>query len=404
MLLRWRNAVFAVFFISGLIIASWISRLPAVRELTGASLDAIGLAIFASALGSMVGLALSSMLLARLGARRAMAVTIAAFLIGALMSAAGANVFGELIIVAFGQLIFGFGLGATDVIMNVEGAAAERAIGRTLMPLMHAFFSIGTVVGAAAGALVVSLGVPVMGHLLGATLASAAIGGWALWALPDRSETGDEAAVTDRAHWRERLAGYFAVWRDPAVLLIGLGVLAMGFTEGSANDWIALAMVDGHGTSQVLGAVAFGAFVSGMTVMRLLGGPIVDRIGRVLALGLSAAAALVGVAGFVWAEPLWLLLLAAALWGVGAALGFPLGMSAAADHPDGPARVSAVAMVGYGAFLIGPPLLGFLGEAFGLLAALTVVLPLLAMAVMVAPAARERSGPHASLDAARRLS
>ena len=395
---RWRNAVFAIFFANGLIMASWISRIPAVRDLTGASLEAMGLAIFASAVGAIVGLGLSSVLLARLGARRAMALTIGIFLLGAAICGIGATLFGDLTIVAAGQFLFGLGIGSTDVAMNVEGAAAERAIGKTLMPMMHAFYSFGTVAGAIAGAIVVSLNISVLSHLLGASLAAGLIAVWALLVLPDRVDTGDVAAVTDRAHWRVRLAEYFAVWREPAVVLIGVGVLAMGFAEGAANDWIALGLVDGHGYSQALGAVVFGVFVAGMTLVRLIGGPIVDRIGRVRALRYSAVAAFAGVALFVWAEPLWLIMVGAAIWGFGAALGFPLGMSAAADHPNGAARVGAVSIVGYAAFLIGPPLLGFLGERIGLLLALTVILPLAAVAAVIAPAARERSGPHA-LDA-----
>ena len=61
--------------------------------------------------------------------------------------------------------LFGFGNGAVDVMMNVEGAAAEREIGKTLMPLMHAFFSFGTVAGAGIGAAASALGISVAVHL-----------------------------------------------------------------------------------------------------------------------------------------------------------------------------------------------------------------------------------------------
>jgi cyanate permease len=85
-------------------------------------------------------------------------------------------------------------------------------------------------------------------------------------------------------------------------------------------------------------------------------------------------------------------------WGLGSALGFPVGMSAAADDPKtAAARVSAVATIGYLAFLVGPPLVGFVGEHVGLLNALLMVLGLVAIAGIVSPAAREPRGEPARL-------
>jgi cyanate permease len=99
---------------------------------------------------------------------------------------------------------------------------------------------------------------------------------------------------------------------------------------------------------------------------------------------------------FILGGPLWLVVIGTVLWGFGASLGFPLGMSAAAeDTKRAAARVSAVAMIGYCAFLVGPPLIGFLGQTFGLLNALFVVFVLLVASGLCASAVRERSGQHA---------
>ena len=81
------------------------------------------------------------------------------------------------------------------------------------------------------------------------------------------------------------------------------------------------------------------------------------------------------------------------LWGLGASLGFPVGMSAAADDPvKAAARVSVVSTIGYTAFLAGPPLLGFLGSHFGVLEALLVVSVILVPSALAVPAAREPDG------------
>ena len=130
--------------------------------------------------------------------------------------------------------------------------------------------------------------------------------------------------------WRSRMA----VWRDPRILLIGLIVLGMAFAEGSANDWLSLSMVDGYGTSNAGGAVVFGVFVTAMTVGRVLGGRILDRFGRVLVLRGTAVLAVAGLAAGDPGPPTWAWPWSAWCSGaLGASLGFPVGMSAAADDP-----------------------------------------------------------------------
>ncbi|MET0671899.1 MAG: MFS transporter, partial [Microbacterium pygmaeum] len=105
---------------------------------------------------------------------------------------------------------------------------------------------------------------------------------------------------------------------------------------------------------------------------------------------------------FIFSSQPWMLIVGTALWGIGCSLGFPVGMSAAADVSDrrlAASRVSAVAIIGYCAFLVGPPFLGFLGEHFGILNALLVILGLMVLAGVAAPAAREQSGPRAHVKA-----
>jgi MFS family permease len=129
-----------------------------------------------------------------------------------------------------------------------------------------------------------------------------------------------------------------------------------------------------------------------MTVGRVAGGPLLDRFGRVPLLRATAVIGIAGLLLFILSTDLWVTIIGAILWGVGASLGFPVGMSAAADdEKNSAARVSAVAIVGYTAFLAGPPLLGFLGEHFGILNALCVILALLVLSFFASPATRERT-------------
>jgi hypothetical protein len=174
----------------------------------------------------------------------------------------------------------------------------------------------------------------------------------------------------------------------------------MALAEGSANDWLALAVVDGYGAVHAVGALVFGVFVTGMTAMRMAGPYLLGRFDHVLVLRSSAGLVLLGtglvITGAVWADghgsPAQFVLapLGALGWGVGAALGFPMGMTAAAADPARSAsRVGVVSTIGYTAFLAGPPLLGTLGQHFGIAQSLVAVSGAVLLSLVTAGAVRQ---------------
>lgn len=182
------------------------------------------------------------------------------------------------------------------------------------------------------------------------------------------------------------------VWKDPRLLLIGGVILAMALAEGSANDWLPLLMVDGHGVDPALGSAVYTGFATAMTIGRFAGGFLIERLGRAPVVRASAICATFGIAVVVFADSAALAGAAVLLWGLGASLGFPVTLSAAADSgPNSAARVSLVAMIGYVAFLVGPPCLGFLGDHYGLRVAMIVVLAFTAVAIILASAVGTRS-------------
>ncbi|MGR0218927.1 MFS transporter [Agromyces sp. ZXT2-6] len=397
-LVAWRNAIFAIFFLSGLSLASWVARLPAIRDDVGLSTQGVGLVILAGSIGSIVGLIAAPPLMARFGARLGMSGVLITVAVGLALVGIGGSVLPSVPLVAIGLVLFGFGNGAVDVMMNVEGAEAERELDKTVMPLMHAFFSFGTVAGAALAAAASALGLIVAVHL-GVIAALVAVGVIvAVRFVPVREELGDVAdPAAPRDPWSVRLKRSLSVWTDVRLLLVGVVLLGMAFAEGSANDWLALAVVDGHGFDETTAAVIFTVFTVAITGARVAGGPFIDRFGRVAMLQSMAAIGVVGLALFIFGSDPWVLVIGTLLWGIGCSLAFPVGMSAAADVPDradAAARVSAVAMIGYCAFLVGPPLIGFLGEQFGILNGLLLLLGLMVVAGLAAPAARERTRPR----------
>jgi len=398
----WRNAIFAIFALSGLSVASWVARIPSIRDSLGVDTAQIGGLIFAMSAGAVLGLVLSPPLVNRIGARAGIVLTLVVAAAGLALVGLGATVVVSPAVVGIGLFVFGLGNGCVDVIQNVEGAAAERAIGKTLLPLMHAFFSFGTVAGAGLGALASFLNIDVAVHLAVISVLMVVSVLVAIRFVPAGAENEADAGATEPGPaaaagtgptFGERMRASLAVWKDPRLIAIGLIVLGMAFAEGSSNDWLALAMVDGHGQDNTTGALVFGVFTVSMTVGRVVGGPILDRFGRVPVLRAGAALTVLGLLAFIFAPVVWVAVVGAVLWALGCSLGFPVGMSAAADSDDpklSAARVSMVAIIGYAAFLVGPPVLGLLGHAFGILNALLVVLVLVVLAGLASPAARER--------------
>jgi len=388
-LTAWRLAVFAVFAINGLAMASWFARTPAIRDALEVRTDQFGILIMGMAAGSILGLLASAHVIARIGTRKTIFIALLSCVSALALLGFGSTALGSFGVALTALLIFGAGTGMTDVAMNVEGAGVEQAQGRSIMPWFHASWSIGTIVGAGTAAGVTALGVPLDIHLgvMAALLAAATL--VAVRYLPrHRALPGldDDGPGPDRSTFTQRMS----IWREPRTLLIGFVVLGMAFAEGSANDWLALAMVDGRGVSEASGALYFGLFATAMTTGRIGGVWVLNRFGRVPVLRVSALLAMAGIAVLILVPHPVAAGIGIFAWGLGAALGFPVGMSAAADDPArAAARVAGVATVGYFAFLVGPPLLGFLGEQFGLLSAFWVVLVLIAVAYVATPAARE---------------
>jgi predicted MFS family arabinose efflux permease len=372
-----QRATYVAFIGSGFGFASWASRIPQVRDALAASPSTLGLVLLAVALGSLVALPLAGVLVTRIGTARAVAAMSGCVAAGLLVVAFGYT--SGIVPVVLGLFLIGFGNGTWDVAMNVEGAAVEQQLGRSVMPRFHAGFSVGTVAGALGGAAMVALGVPVTWHLVvAALLVGTVVPLWTRRFLPvEPAPAPEPGAAVPRSPLR--------AWTEPRTLLIGVFVLCMAFTEGTGNDWLAVAVIDGYGAAPVAGPLTFAAFLAAMTVGRWFGTQVLDRFGRVVTLRASALLALVGLVLVVFGTVLPLAVLGSVLWGLGAALGFPVGMSAAADDPTrSAARVSVVASVGYTAFLAGPPLIGFLGDHVGVLKALTVTAALLGLAALIA--------------------
>lgn len=376
-----RNGDLVTFAVAGMAIASWMSRVPDVKALLQLTPGQLGIMLLALSAGSLVGLPTAGRVARRLGAANTVRLGAVVALPGLLLCALAVQAQLSMFVVMPGLFLLGLGSGLWDVAQNFEGTNIERALGRAIMPWFHAAFSGGTVIAALIGAGLTALRVPLVAHLGGVVVIGLAAVFWGTAQfLPAFAEEADGVA--------QPAASARSAWLEPRTLLVGLVVLAAAFAEGTANDWMAVAFVEGHHFDNALGVVALAVFLTFMTAGRVLGTGLLDRYGRVPVLRVLFSAAVVGCLLVVFGNSA-VALVGTAIWGVGASLGFPVGMSAAADDPArAPMRLSVVTTIGYSAFLAGPPLLGFLGDHFGVLHALLVVGAVSLLALLVVPAAK----------------
>jgi len=229
--LRARRAVYGAFGGGGFAFASWASRIPQIKHTLGLDPSQLGLVLLAMAVGSAVALPTAGIVVSRVGTARTVAVMAVVQSLGLATTALGqAHGVAPLVV---GLFVFGFGTGAWDVAMNVEGAGVEQRLGHSIMSRFHAGWSIGTVAGALLGAMMIALRVPVSTHLL-------VVAGLIVVLVPRlvRNFLPQEPAPVARCSGPVSNGQHpLRAWTEPRTLLIGLFVLSVAFAEGTGNDW-----------------------------------------------------------------------------------------------------------------------------------------------------------------------
>lgn len=364
-----RLGISLVFFLAGLWYASWVGRLSVIGDVFDFSSSGLGAFLACLTAGSLVGLSVAPMLIRRFSIRNLLFYLPLALAIGLLLMGLSISTFVEPVLAYVVLLGSGIIFGTLDVAMNVYGGGVERRQGHSILPSLHGFFSLGTLLGAGAATATISLQWPSLWHFSVISLIIAALAVWSTTLVADETPTPAPTPVTEESWSSNAASGRYTRY---TLLLLGLMVAGLSFTEGAANDWLAVATNTGHGFSHSLGALVFTLFVAAMTLGRFTGGQIVDRLGSVRALLLMGGIGLFGVALFIAGDSAWSIGMGALFWGLGSSLGFPVGMSIAASHSKhlGPRAVSIVSGFGYGAMLSGPPLIGLLGDHIGILPAL----------------------------------
>jgi MFS family permease len=370
-----RVAVAVTFGIHGVASGSWAGRIPWVKEARHLSPGSLGLALMGAAIGGLLAAPLAAWLISRFGSRtvtRAMGLVMAAG-VPLVPSVPGLpSIFASLV-------LFGAAGGVLDVAMNANGVVVQDHYGRSIMSGLHGMWSVGGLIGSALAGLAAGAGMSAPVHLLIVGVAlliiSVVSGFWLIPAPP--SAAGKVFARPDRV-----------------LLLLGAVIFFGLFAEAAAADWSALYLHTAAHAPQDVAAWGYAAFSLAMAAARLTADRIVVRVG---AARLVRVAALTGAAGLavgllIPVTPV--VIIAFAVLGLGMATVVPLTFSAAGSMPghEPGTSVAAVATVGYGGWMLAPPVIGFVAQGTSLTVALAVVAVITALIAVPAGALRPARG------------
>jgi fucose permease len=380
----------AVYLLNGTVISAWLSRIPATRDRLDLDTRGLGVVLLMAGIGSLVAMPFVGHVASRVGSRRVEVVTAIVTGVALVLLAVTPNA------VTTGAVLFvlGAAYGSWDVAINVQGSFVDRTAGRDYMPRYHACWSVGAVTGAALGALAAAVGVPLLVHfsvaaLLAVVLTIVVVSRW--W-IDDREEHSEQVPESDGVVRRRRLL-------TRRLALIGLITLCGTLLEGSASDWVALYLRDDRAQVEAVAALGYATFAIAMASTRFAGTAVIERVGRTRAVRAAGLLATVGVAAALTLPGLVGVLIGVLLWGAGTALVFPAAMSAGGEQPGRAADgIAAVSTIGYGGFLIGPPLIGLLAHGLGLGRALWVLAPLGVAIALLSPVV---ASPRTAADATR---
>lgn len=435
-----RLALLAHFGIFGVVGAQWLARLPSVRATLGLDALELGGLLTIGGLGTLMSVLMTGGLVTRFGARRVLVAGTVTSALGFGLVALGLATSSVVTLVA-GLVVNGVSGAFINIPINIAGAAVERRLGRTVLPHFHATFSVGAALGTLVAAgfswghvavevqLVVVLAVATVLRVVTLRAASAATETLPDGAAPDDASatadtvraaagapavddvvTADAADAIEDVHRPDASAtairpaslasrGFrsaLGAWTEPRTLLLGLVLLASSLSEGSAGTWLSIAVTDGFAAREAVGAIAYGTFVTAMTIVRFAGTGLVDRFGRVMVVRASGASAFVGLALFALAPSLATAWIGIVLWGAGAALVNPVTIAAASDDPlHAAGRVSVATSFSTIAMLTAPPVLGALVDGLGARHALGLITIATVLSMSLAGQLRPRPTPPA---------
>ncbi|WP_435232490.1 MFS transporter [Streptomyces althioticus] len=355
---RARHAVAAVFAVHGAVTGSFATRVPWIQDHAGVSAGQLGLALAFPALGASLAMPLAGGISHRFGARNALRGLLALWTLALILPSLAPN----LLTLCLALFVYGATAGMSDVAMNALGVEVENRLDRSIMSGLHGMWSVGAVVGSAAGTLAAHLGSDArLHHALAAAVLTVVGFAACAWVL-DLQPAEDEEPPPR-----------FALPPRSALLIGAIGFCAV-FAEGASLDWSAVYLRDQLETSAGLAAACTTGFTLTMAVARIAGDRVVDRYGAVRTVRASGVVALLGGVLIVSAGHPAVAMAGFALMGLGIAVVVPLCFAAAGRSGSNPSlAIAGVATITYTSGLIAPSAIGMLAQATSLMVSFVLV-------------------------------
>ena len=354
-----------LFFVNGVVVGSWLPRLPELRDRLGIDLSALGLTLALGGLGSLIGSSLSGLVVGRFGARRTAVIAGAAvYVVLPLIAVAPVA-----LVLALVLAIIGFIDAQADVGMNAVGVRVEEAVGQSVMTRLHGLWSLGTLIGSGFSALAVLVGIDLGIQLVIVSVIGLGTALCAARLIPETAPRRREGDRSGRLALGLMLAGGLAV-----------------FIEGAPFDWSALFLVDVTGTGEALAGTGVIVFTGGMLIGRLAGDHVVDRFGAIPTLYSGIVVSVLACLFVVGLQTVVTSLIGFAVWGLGISVALPVLYKLAGSHRSfgegsGLAALTVGTRLG---FMVAPALIGVAATAWTLPVALGVIVTLAAVATLVA--------------------
>jgi MFS family permease len=343
-------AVCSRFLIHGLVISTWVSRIPSIKAALHLNDGIFGFTLLGGAVGSVVGIPLCGWAVTRFGSRTACTWT-SLGLCASLIPIAFAFNAPTLFVTLF---VLGAMAGSNDVAMNAQGVAVERLMGSPTMSRFHGMFSLAGIIGAAGGGVLAARAIPVKEHFL---ITAVIFLAFSLFTAPQLLESRSETPAIPTPKLR---------LRHLPTALIALSVIGfcIFLSEGAIADWTALYLKQVLGAGPGIAAAGYAVFSAAMAIFRFFGDAITVRLGPARTI---RAGGIIAACGLAWAlmvhSPYWALP-GFGLAGVGFSSIIPLVFAAGGrikSVSEG-AGVATVSGIGYLGFLVGPPVIGFIAQ------------------------------------------
>ena len=370
------TAAFAAHAVLSGLLGPWV---PRIKAQAGLDASGLGIALTGFAIGLLVGTRVAGPAVRRWGGRGVVRAGIPGLALGfALLPAADG-------LPSLTAIFLGIGCmaGLVDVAMNIEAVAVERRFGRRVMTAIHGTWSVALFAGAGLATAGIAAGIPIGVHLP----ASAALVVAASWSLLRWLPAGDPRDTGAPKHE----GGPRARW-DQVVLLLCVVAAGSFLMEGIAVEWSAVFLLESIGADPGAAGLGVVAFSAGMTAARFVGDRLVARFGQATVVRIGAAGAFVALATVLVVHRLLPSIVGFGLIGLGLGPVVPLAFRAAGSigRVGGGTALPLVVTAGYVGSIVGPLVVGFIADAFGLRSAFLVPLVALAAAALAAPATRDR--------------